>query len=219
MIGPSDCASSRCVVKTEKAVKTRRPRTSARSRVTSPTIAPTVPLASVRTCAGTIHCSSMPTTLAMNSATAKAIARLKECIRSPAVAPPLTSCLNVMAGLVRLVPAIYAAPRTAANRQGALSWSWQLDFGQASRGVDGRDEPAHDHQGSVDPPRPLLRCVGPRRRRGVVSVLLDPLRLLAGLPGRFGKLIHFLMLVVVECSQRLVGVALGVRIALEPAHP
>ena len=72
--------SSRWVVNTEKAVKTRRPRTSARSRVTRPTIAPTEPLDAVSTSAGTTHCSAMPTRLAPKVISATKIARFKECI-------------------------------------------------------------------------------------------------------------------------------------------
>jgi len=55
---------------------------SARSRMTSPTIAPTVPLASVKICAGTTHCRSMPTTLAPKSVAANAIDRDNEFMRT-----------------------------------------------------------------------------------------------------------------------------------------
>ena len=79
--GPSEKASSRWVVNTEKAVNTSRPRTSASRRVTRPVIAPTEPLEAVSTSAGTIHCSAMPTRLAPKVISATKIARLKECIR------------------------------------------------------------------------------------------------------------------------------------------
>ena len=69
---PSEKASSRWVVKSEKAVKTSRPRTSARTRVTRPTIAPTEPLDAVSTSAGTTHCSAMPRRLAPKAAAATA---------------------------------------------------------------------------------------------------------------------------------------------------
>src|SRR5271165_559904 len=65
--------------------------------------------------------------------------------------------------------------------------------------------PASGEKGRRRRGPPLLRRVGPRRRRGVVSVLLNALRLLAGLPGRFGELVHFLMLVIVGRPQGLVG--------------
>ena len=52
-----------------------------------------------------------------------------------------------------------------------------------------------------------------------VLVLLDALCLCARLSGRFGQLVHLLMIVIIGGPQRLVGIVLGVGIAFEPARP